>query len=280
MVAVLHGLDDAVWSVRLVAAESAGAVRHRKVLAPLVAALRDPRDRVAQAAGGALVRLTGIPFDADPARWRAWLEGDGAAFDPATSPPRAASAFDPGGRTVAPVRFLDVPVASSHVTFVLDASGSMKEPMPGGGTRWDRVREEVDRVLSALGTSAEGNVLLFADGAEAVFPAATRFSPAARARVRDRLAARPPGGRTALYDGIALALADPEVDAVVVLSDGAPSAGERFTKTDVRDGVRRANRWRRARIDVVGVGSEEVAKRWRDLLKDLAEENGGRFLAK
>jgi HEAT repeat protein len=280
MVAVLHGLDDAVWSVRLVAAESAGAVRNRKVLAPLIGALRDPRDRVAQAAGVSLVRLTGIPFDAHPARWQAWLEGDGAKFDPAASAARAPPPFDPGGSTVAPVRFLDLPIASSHIAFVLDASGSMKEPMPGGGTRWDRVREEVDRVLGLLGTSAEGNVFLFSDGAEAVFPAATRFSPSARTRVRDRLAARPPGGRTALYDGIALALRDPEVDAVVVLSDGAPSAGERFTKTDVLEGVRRANRWRRARIDVVGVGSADVAKRWRTLLKDIAEETGGKYLEK
>jgi HEAT repeat protein len=278
MVAVLHGLDDAVWSVRLVAAESAGAVRHKKVLAPLIAALRDPRDRVAQAAGVSLVRLTGIPFDAHPARWQAWLEGDGATFDPAVSAARAPPPFDPGGSTVAPVRFLDVPVASSHVAFVLDASGSMREPMPGGGTRWDRMREEVDRVLGVLGTSAEGNVFLFSDAAEAVFPKATRFSPSARTQVRDRLAARPPGGKTALYDGIALALRDPEVDSIIVLSDGAPSAGERFTKTDVLEGVRRANRWRRARIDVVGVGSAEVAKRWRTLLKDIAEETGGRYL--
>lgn len=95
MFAVLHGLDDAVWSVRLVAAESAGAVRDRRVLAPLVAALKDPRERVAGAAGVALVRLTGIPFDPDPARWGAWLAKDGATFDPtgrAPTKPRRSTA--------------------------------------------------------------------------------------------------------------------------------------------------------------------------------------------
>src|SRR5262245_11750501 len=260
-VAVLGGLDDAVWSVRLAAAESAGAVRRHEVLAPLVARLRDPRDRVAQASCAALVRLTGIPFDADPARWEAWLQGDGARFDPALLPSRGPPPFDPGGSTVAPVQFMGAPIASSHLALVLDASGSMREPALGGGTRWDRVREEVDRVLAVLGTSAEGNVFVFADRAEAVFPSATRFSPAARQQVTRTLAARRPGGKTALYDGIALALSDPDVDALLVLSDGVPSAGERFTKTDVREGVRRANRWRKARIDVVAIGAEDVAKR-------------------
>jgi hypothetical protein len=280
MVAVQHGLDDAVWSVRLVAAGLAGAIRDRRLLAPLVEALKDPRDRVAQAAGASLTRLTGIPFDADHARWSAWLAGDGASFDPESVEPRRAAPFDAGGKTSAPVRILDMPIASSHVAFVLDASGSMLEKDGPGGTRWDRLRAEMDRVLEALGTSAEGNVVLFSDEAKALFPEAVRFSPAVRARVKEALAARAPAGRTALYDGVFAALADPAVDTVVVISDGAPSAGRFFTKTDVRQEIERANRWRRARIDIVSVGGDEAGKRWRSLLADLAKDSGGTLLAK
>ena len=43
------------------------------------------------AAGASLVRLTGIPFDASPSRWGAWLAGDGSTFDPV-------SRGDPGTR--------------------------------------------------------------------------------------------------------------------------------------------------------------------------------------
>jgi HEAT repeat protein len=278
--AVLHGLDDAVWSVRLVAAESAGAVRDKRVLPRLVEALRDPRDRVAQAACGSLLRLTGIPFDADVTRWKAWLEGDGASFDPALVPERRTAGFDAGGRTVAAARFFDLVIPSAHVAFVLDASGSMKEPDAAGGTRWDRVRVEIDRVLEGLGTSAEGNVVLFGDAAEPLFPRAVRFTAAVRETVRARLLGRAPAGRTALYDGIAAALADPATDCVVVLSDGAPSAGAFFTKSDVRAEVRRANRWRRARIDVIGIGSDQTAKRFRSLLSDLAADSGGRLVTR
>ena len=278
--AVAHGLDDAVWSVRLVAAELAGVVRDRRVLAPLVDALRDPRERVAAAAGASLVRLTGIPFDPDPERWGAWLAAEGRTFDPSGVASRRGPPPEAGSRTAATVKFLDLPLASSHVTFVLDASGSMAERDAAGVSRWDRVREEVDRVLERLGTSAEGNVVLFADEARALFDAAVRFTPAARAKVREALASRPPAGRTALYDGIARALEDPEVDTVVVLSDGAPSAGRWFTRTDLERGVARANRWRHARIDVIAIGADDVAKRWRTLLHDLASTTGGRLLAR
>ena len=80
--AVEHGLDDAVWSVRLVAAELAGTVRDRRMLAPLVAALRDPRDRVADA-GRAIARRA----DRDPVRRRPRpvedvARGGGPSFDP------------------------------------------------------------------------------------------------------------------------------------------------------------------------------------------------------
>ena len=181
---------------------------------------------------------------------------------------------------MAAVRFLELPVASAHVSFVLDASGSMREADAKGVSRWDRVRAEMDRVLEALGTSAEGNVVLFSDAATTLFPQAVRFSPEARAKVRSALLARLPMGRTALYDGIALALQDPAVDTVVVLSDGAPSAGQFFTKTDVRQEVARADRWRKARIDVVSIGGDEAGKRWRTLLQSVAEDHGGRFLSR
>jgi len=278
--AVTHGLDDAVWSVRLIAAESAGAVRDRRVLAPLVAALKDPRERVGAAAGVALVRLTGIPFDPDPQRWGAWLAKEGATFDPNETAARKPPAYDAAGRTAAIVKFLDVPLVSSHVAFVLDASGSMSEKDAAGASRWDRVRDEVDRVLERVGSSLEGNVVVFSDAAVSLFPNAVRFTPTAREKVRAALLARPPAGRTALYDGIERALADPSIDQVILLSDGAPSAGAWFTKSDLREGILRANRWRRARIDVVAVGADDVAKRWRTLLRELTEATGGRFVAR
>ncbi|MHC5010588.1 MAG: HEAT repeat domain-containing protein [Planctomycetota bacterium] len=278
-VAVLRGLDDAVWSVRLAAAELAGRGTDRRLLPALVRVLEDERRRVADAAHHALVQLTGIPFDPEPARWRAWLETDGADFRPgARERPRPAP-FDRSGRTVAGARFLDLPLVSSHVAFVLDASGSMASRLASGESRWDRVCSELEQALARL-DRAHVNLIRFADTAEAAFPRARPLTRSTRAALARWLSATAPGGRTALYDGIEAALADEDTDTVVLLSDGAPSAGAFFTKTDLLQEVGRRNRWRKARIDVISIGGDGVAARWRDVLKRIARESGGTYVTR
>jgi hypothetical protein len=275
-VAVLHGLGDAVWSVRLVAAELSAQVRRRAILEALVAHLDDSRRRVASAVHGSLVRLSGIPFEPDPGRWTAWLEGDGKAFDPGEAEPPPASVTR--GETVEGQRFLGVPLVSSHVVFVVDASKSMTEREADGRTRWTVVREALDEALGGLltrGQRVDVNVVLFGTEAEALFEHARPLTTKTRKHVRERIEGHETSGRTALYDGIALALADPEADQVVVLSDGAPSAGQWFTRTDLLRAVAADNRFRRARIDVIAVGAERIGKRWRGVLERIATESGG-----
>ena len=65
---------------------------------------------------------------------------------------------------------------------------------------------------------------------------------------------------------------------VLGLSDGAPSAGAFFTKTDLLTEIRLLNRWHRARIDVVAIGTDGIAKRWRDVLRSIASDSGGRYV--
>lgn len=278
---VAAALGDSAWSVRLAAAGAAGRVRSRAVLAPLVGALADPRVRVAEAAGAALLALTGLGFESDAKAWRAWLEGDGRSFDPAQLPEGAGARAPPppaGTRTVE-ARFLGLTIRSRHVAFVLDASGSMGALTRDGRTRWDGVVDELERALGALG-GAHVNLAVFHDRVEAALPRALPLDSARREALLRFVRARRPAGRTALYDGIAWGLSDPEVDTLVVLSDGAPSAGQWFTKTDLRAELLRANRFRRARIDVVAVGAEDIARRWRDALEQVARDAGGTYVAR
>jgi hypothetical protein len=155
----------------------------------------------------------------------------------------------------------------------------MSALLGGGRTRWAGVLAELERALEHLG-DAHVNVGVFADGVAAALPRALPLDAARRRTLLAFVAARRPGGRTALYDGIAWGLSDPEVDTLVVLSDGAPSAGAFFTKTDLLAEVRRANRFRRARIDVIAMGGDDVARRWRDALETLAAESGGTHLVR
>ena len=272
--AVLHGLNDAVWSVRLAAAELARATRDRRVLERLVAHLHDDRRRVRDAVHAALVALSGIPFDPDPARWTAWLNGDGQSFDPKQAEPNPRAVLPKG--TVTVVKALGVPVSSDHVAFVLDASGSMAETLSDGRTRWASVCAELHEALAAL-TKRKPLVSVHCFSSDVRSFPATRLSSTTRAGIERFLALQRPGGRTALFDGIAAALREASIDTIVVLSDGAPSAGTWFTKTDLLHGVRVANRFRKARIDVVAIGVDGIAKRWRDVLKRIAKEHGGTY---
>ena len=278
-VALLHGLDDAVWSVRFLAAELSGRVPDARLLPALVRCLSDPRHRVTAAAHESLVALTGIPFDPDPEVWTRWLATDGVDFDPA-----AREEHDPGspskpprGGTVARPRFLGLDVASRHVAFVLDGSGSMARRLPDGRTRWQSVCASLDEVLKGL-EGASGNVFVFRAEVVSAFEATVRLTPRRRKQVLAWLDGIGPGGKTALYDGLAQGLADPAIDTVILLSDGAPSAGRFFTKTDLLTEIRRLNRWHQARIDIISVGTKGLAKRWRDVLRRLAEESGGTWL--
>ena len=320
VVAILHGLNDAVWSVRLRAAELAGTVRARAVLEALPEYLDDERMRVSRAVHHALVELSGIPFEPSRAKWMAWINGDGATYDPALAPPASSRRLDAtkrlrkgtvtGERTI----FLDLTLVSRHVAIVLDRSGSMREPWADmqlgasvkrgkaqakkhadtprrrGGkatdkplTRWRAVTHELNELLLSLKQSGPGavvNVVVFGNEAESVFPHAKKLDGARVRTIKKWLEGTEPAGRTALYDGVAMALADPRVDNVIVLSDGAPSAGSYFTKTALLRAIREANHWRRARIDVIAIGSSRVASKWRDLLRRVARESGGICLSK
>jgi hypothetical protein len=284
----VRGLSDASWSVRIASADLAGRVRDKRVLPALVGALKDARGRIVKAAGRSLTLLTRIPFDPDPEVWGGWLQGDGASFDPAQTPeapppdahPPPAGRQAPlpdGSRTVEGPRFLDLPVVSRHVAFVLDGSHSMGEVLPNGRTRWAEVVVELERALQQM-NGAVVNLCVFADEVTPVFPHAKPLDAGARESVLRLARGRTPHGWTALYDAIAWGLADPEVDTVIVLSDGAPTAGTYFTKTDFLSEIRRANRWRRACIDVIAVGSDGVGRRWRDALQRIADESGGTCL--
>ena len=57
-----------------------------------------------------------------------------------------------------------------------------------------------------------------------------------------------------------------------LLSDGAPGAGKYTAPADITRAVRRVNQVRRVAIHCVSVGTDS------QLLKDLAAENGGRYV--
>jgi len=100
----------------------------------------------------------------------------------------------------------------------------------------------------------------------------TRLTSGNRDDLRRHLLKQRPTGGTNLYDGLELALLEEDVDTIFVLSDGMPGAGKYVAKDDILRAVRRLNQTKRVAIHTVSIGMDA------DLMKQLAAQNGGRYV--
>ncbi|MEX1025498.1 MAG: VWA domain-containing protein, partial [Planctomycetota bacterium] len=132
---------------------------------------------------------------------------------------------------------------SDRVVFVLDRSGSMKEPFHADGkrdkpavqNRYDEAVEQVFRYLTAAGDETRFGLVVFSDGADRWQRELEAATPGAIDQARRWLERREPAGGTHLRPGIDLAcqvdrdgaidLETLEADTIVVLCDGATAEG-------------------------------------------------------
>ena len=189
-----------------------------------------------------------------------------------------ARAARPPDGTSAVVRFRRIPIVSQRICFVIDASRSMLEPAPGkeGQTRWQIVVEDLQEVLRRIPDGARFNVILFRTDVEAWKPRLAPASRANRAACQRWIGEAAPSGWTNLFDAVRLALADDEVDALFVLTDGVPSKGAETARRDILDEIAFLNRYRLVQINCVQAGgSEGLGKRWDGFLEELAKAHDG-----
>src|SRR5690606_38827116 len=99
-------------------------------------------------------------------------------------------------------------------------------------------------------------------------------TPAARAAARTFVEGLQAGGGTNIYDPLEAALLDPDVDTIYLLTDGDPSGGKFVLAEEILREVRRLNAARQVAIHTISIGGRSP------LLRRLAEENGGRYVAR
>lgn len=204
-------------------------------------------------------------------------------------PPTRRPGSEPATPEEAP-EFFGEPVVSKRVAFVIDVSGSMatalngppsmrasalrrgtRRPRPGVETRLDRVKTELLAVIEALPPEAKFNVHWFSTAVgtwRSELATASADSKAEATRAVQGLAA---DGATNLYDALARALSDREVDTVYLLSDGQPNRGRCTAPRQIVDAVRTQLRGRKVTIHTVSVGPRL------GLLEALAKQSGGRY---
>jgi hypothetical protein len=249
--------------------------RRRKEDVPaLIGLLREPPGRLRARAVEALERLTQIPFGDDVAKWEKWWGTGGRTFELPEPRPRPAAAPHSSAR----ITFRNIPVLSHRACFILDASRSMLEPAPGKGgrTRWDVVVEDLRAVVGRLPDAARFNVILFRTEVTAWRPHPVPVNAATRRACAEWIGEEKPAGWTNLYDALALAVADDDIDALYVLTDGVPSRGGETERTAILDELAFLNRYRLVQVNCIQAGAKEgLGKRWDGFLDDLAQAHDG-----
>ncbi len=253
----------------------------------------------------ALADLTGEPLGDDVEIWRGWWKPRRERFTPpepaAAAPPERAKGkgkrkdegdaaegegrkgplTGDGARTR--VRFHGIPIRSNRLLFAQDISGGMRNPLErdeaDSPSKLEFSNRELKRVLGALGDDVHANVAFFATKYELT---ADRLLPVAKVRAQliefvGQKAVIPDGtgmSRSNLYDTLAVALADPEIDTIFFLSEGGPTEGRYLETERFMRHLRLVNRYSRVQVHCLQVTTSKPGERF---LRRLAAETGGEF---
>ena len=204
-----------------------------------------------------------------------WAEElpEGGVLKRGVSPEAAAKAEAQGATRAS--GFAGLSILSDHVAFLFDFSGSMWTPMADGRIPKDIVDAKLRLALEALPESTEFNLIPFTN---VPIPYAPEARTAKRAEVQKALewfSKCREKGRGNFYDAARIAMVDPAIDTIVVLTDGVPTGGLHSEMDLIVALLAERARTRPIVIDSILVDSPPgTAKRWRE----LAERTGGRSI--
>ena len=211
--------------------------------------------------------LTGYKMANDAKAWKYWMR-----YHKATGTPFFREQSDEENEEWT-VSYFGLPIYGKDVVFVLDSSGSMGAEMEerGPGSRGQIAIKEVDQLLPRLPSNGSFGLVCFASEVRCLSSAMLERNSPSLARAKQWTAARNFDGGTDLFGGLKRALEFSPIEEIVLLSDGAPSVGERDPR-EIALGISNANRWLNLRISAVGIG---VGPAQRRLLKEITVQNDG-----
>lgn len=211
-----------------------------------------------------LRRASGLSHGASGERWLRWardLPDDWRIGDDAQG---RDGAGDEGGSTT----FFGLRIVSDRVAFLVDMSGSMWSERDGE-PRKDSVDVELEAALRGLPETARFDLVPYTNEPS---PWKGELVPASKKTVDRAIKSfRGSGlrGKGNLWDALVPVLRDPEVDTVVILTDGAPTGGTRWNVDLMRTLLQDENRFRGVTIHVLLFdASKGLQKRWRKITED------------
>lgn len=260
------------WRTRAQVVEDAAWMREAPAMEALVLLVGDPVLRVSSAAHRALVQISGKELGRDADLWKGWWDANKATWK---APHGKLAPSDEVKDPKATTSYHGVELGTDRAAFVIDFSGSMRDPISKSDTRvrWDVAKKELTDTVTKLPDGFLANVVLFSLEPKTAF---AKAQPVTK-KVRDDMLALLQGGPSHsgnLLDGVLTALADDQVDTIFLLSDGAPSAGDHTVKERVRWQIRQRNRMRKVAIHCIGFGATSATER--SFLEDVAHDSGAR----
>ncbi len=211
----------------------------------------------------ALRRMSGLSIGLSVDRWSQWAED---LPDGEITPVEQRPSTEDGPMTTS---LYGLNIRGDRVAFLVDMSGSMWVDHKGA-PRKEAVDVELARTLRALPPTARFNVVPYSK-----LPAPWRgeLVDATPKNVEKAVKAfRGCGlkGVGDLWSALESVLVDPEVDTVVILTDGAPSGGDRWNIEFMGRLIADENRLRHIDVQMVLFGSSQgLKRRWTEVVDSL-----------
>ncbi len=252
------------WRVRAAAIDGVVEMHAPELLGDLVERLEVEKGRLRFDAWRALRRMTGKDISPDASLWRALLPMH-------TLPdkrPFQNEIESPGGTS----EYWGIPVVSERIAFVVDPSGSMRK-----GNKMELARERFGEMSKGLTKKQRYDVFVYRYPSDHppkpyLDRCFGKLKSGSTKKAVKWLGRQEPKGWGALYEAMAAAIDDDDVDTIYLLSDGRPSRGFVTHWKRVLEEIARINRWRQVRIHTILVGTEGTDRRF---MAALAESGGG-----
>ncbi len=239
----------------------------------------EPRRALRGALVGSLRELTGLRHRDHVASWEAAIRALPPDWVPASTSRASAGAQGRKARqettrgTVAALGRLDP--MSDRLAILVDFSGSLWIENAEGRCKKDRLDPEVTRLLSGFGAGTEFLLVPYTKEPHPFEPRLVEATGRNVRRAQRFFTSARMNGSGDLFEALGLALDAPGVDRVVLLTDGAPSGGERWDVDLMVTLLKERLRFRPALLDFVLVDSSRKLERaW----GGLASSTGGRLI--
>ena len=261
---------------RIAAIRALGAMQDSRAVPLLIEAIPEEENRCLDEINWSLFKLTGRDFGFRHEVWAKWWQGSKQTFEPAGDPAFRKPLFDQKSLSRARYTFYGLVVRGhgeedgrTNVIFLLDISGSM------AGKPLDDLKKNFLTLLDGLDSNHKVNVFVFSSSRRKWKPDLVSLSDkGTKLSLSDFIKCLRTEMATNLYDPLAEALNDKQVNRIIVLTDGVPTTGKYTTGHVIVEKITHLNRSRQVRIDTIALGAAD-----RDFLRNLAEQNGGKAIS-